>query len=179
MARRWCRRRPESKSPNWFRSRSGRNRWCCSGSLVRPQRARRDMMRIARRFNAGRRSTASNLPRRYGASPHMPRESLAEKKLRTAKIMESLAQAYPDAHCELNFINPLQLLVATILSAQSTDKQVNIVTADLFKKYPFCHGLRHRRYRRAPARHSAPGLFPQQSPKHQSLWRTTAPATSG
>jgi endonuclease III len=65
----------------------------------------------------------------------MPRESLAEKKVRTLKITEGLRQAYPDAHCELNFTNPLQLLVATILSAQSTDKQVNLVTADLFKKY--------------------------------------------
>ena len=65
----------------------------------------------------------------------MPRESLAEKKVRTLKIMEGLRQAYPDAHCELNFTSPLQLLVATILSAQSTDKQVNLVTADLFKKY--------------------------------------------
>ena len=65
----------------------------------------------------------------------MPRESLAEKKLRTARISEALRHAYPTAHCELNFSNPLQLLIATILSAQSTDKQVNIVTADLFKKY--------------------------------------------
>jgi endonuclease III len=49
--------------------------------------------------------------------------------------MGRLQQAYPDAHCELNFSNPLQLLIATILSAQSTDKQVNVVTADLFQKY--------------------------------------------
>jgi endonuclease III len=65
----------------------------------------------------------------------MARETLAEKKLRTLKLMQKLQQAYPDAHCELNFTNPLQLLIATILSAQSTDKQVNIVTADLFQKY--------------------------------------------
>lgn len=48
--------------------------------------------------------------------------------------METLRRAYPDAHCELNFTQPLHLLIATILSAQSTDKQVNIVTASLFKK---------------------------------------------
>jgi endonuclease-3 len=65
----------------------------------------------------------------------MPRESLAEKKVRTQNIIEELRRAYPDAHCELNYSNPLQLLVATILSAQSTDKQVNIVTPGLFKKY--------------------------------------------
>ena len=46
-----------------------------------------------------------------------------------------LQRTYPNAHCELNFSSPLQLLIATILSAQCTDKRVNIVTADLFKKY--------------------------------------------
>ena len=65
----------------------------------------------------------------------MPRESLQRKKERTALIMKGLAGAYPDAHCELNYRSPFELLVATILSAQSTDKQVNVVTEDLFKKY--------------------------------------------
>lgn len=65
----------------------------------------------------------------------MPRESLADKQLRTRKIIAGLQRAYPDAHCELNYSSPLELLIATILSAQSTDKQVNLVTADLFKKY--------------------------------------------
>lgn len=50
-------------------------------------------------------------------------------------MLRLLAETYPDAHCELNYTNPLELLIATILSAQSTDKQVNIVTADLFRKY--------------------------------------------
>jgi endonuclease-3 len=65
----------------------------------------------------------------------MARESFAEKKLRNARIIAGLRKAYPKAHCELTFANPLQLLIATILSAQSTDKQVNLVTADLFNKY--------------------------------------------
>jgi endonuclease III len=65
----------------------------------------------------------------------MPRESAAAKKERTMKIIAALRRTYPTAHCELNFSNPLQLLVATILSAQCTDKRVNIVTAELFKKY--------------------------------------------
>jgi len=65
----------------------------------------------------------------------MPRESLQSKRDRTAAIIEGLKATYPDAHCELNYRNPLQLVIATILSAQCTDKQVNIVTADLFKKY--------------------------------------------
>lgn len=50
-------------------------------------------------------------------------------------VIQGLKQTYPDAHCELVYQNPLELLIATILSAQCTDKQVNIVTRDLFKKY--------------------------------------------
>ncbi len=65
----------------------------------------------------------------------MPRESLQAKRARVAKIISGLQQAYPDAHCELNYSNPLQLLIATILSAQCSDTQVNIVTERLFKKY--------------------------------------------
>lgn len=65
----------------------------------------------------------------------MPRETLQQKAERTARITSALHAAYPNAHCELNHRNPLELLVATILSAQCTDKQVNVVTADLFRKY--------------------------------------------
>src|SRR5579871_3957389 len=65
----------------------------------------------------------------------MAREILPALKTRTEKIIAGLKRTYPDAHCELNFSNPLELLVATILSAQCNDKQVNIVTEDLFKKY--------------------------------------------
>ena len=65
----------------------------------------------------------------------MPRESTTAKKIRTMKLITVFQRTYPNAHCELNFSNPLQLLVATILSAQCTDKRVNIVTAELFKKY--------------------------------------------
>src|SRR5260370_25874999 len=54
---------------------------------------------------------------------------------RVAQLLEVLAQVYPGAHCELDFHNPFQLLVATILSAQCTDKRVNMVTPALFKKY--------------------------------------------
>src|SRR3954452_15264015 len=65
----------------------------------------------------------------------MPRESFADKTARLQKIIAALRRAYPDAHCELNFSNPLELLVATILSAQCTDKRVNLVTRQLFAKY--------------------------------------------
>jgi endonuclease III len=65
----------------------------------------------------------------------MPRESQGAKAARVKKLIAGLKQAYPDAHCELNFCNPLELLVATILSAQCTDKRVNLVTGQLFKQY--------------------------------------------
>ena len=54
---------------------------------------------------------------------------------RAAAVTDLLARTYPDAHCELDYSNPLELLIATILSAQCTDKRVNIVTPKLFKKY--------------------------------------------
>src|SRR4026209_2193499 len=65
----------------------------------------------------------------------MPRESVQQRTARAKKIIAGLHATYPDAHCELNYSNPLELLIATILSAQCTDKRVNIVTADLFRKY--------------------------------------------
>jgi endonuclease-3 len=65
----------------------------------------------------------------------MPRESPAQLRARTLKIIAGLREAYSDAHCELNYSTPLELLIATILSAQCTDKRVNIVTAELFKRY--------------------------------------------
>jgi endonuclease-3 len=65
----------------------------------------------------------------------MPRESTKARAARLKKIAAALRKTYPGAHCELIFSNPLDLLVATILSAQCTDKRVNLVTADLFKKY--------------------------------------------
>jgi endonuclease III len=65
----------------------------------------------------------------------MPRETSQARAARTRRIIGGLQKTYPDAHCELNYRSPLELLVATILSAQCTDKQVNLVTADLFKKY--------------------------------------------
>src|SRR6185503_14485297 len=65
----------------------------------------------------------------------MPRESLANLQDRTKKVIAGLRRTYPEAHCELNFSNPLELLIATILSAQCTDKRVNLVTAELFRAY--------------------------------------------
>ena len=63
------------------------------------------------------------------------RESNSQKRERTEQIIKLLKRAHPDAHCALNHSNAFQLLIATILSAQCTDERVNIVTADLFRKY--------------------------------------------
>ena len=63
------------------------------------------------------------------------RESMEELKARTRDVIRRLKRAYPEAKCSLNHSNPFELLVATILSAQCTDERVNLVTADLFRKY--------------------------------------------
>jgi endonuclease-3 len=70
---------------------------------------------------------------------------------------------YPDAKCSLDFTNPLELVVATILSAQCTDARVNIVTKTLFKKYRRARRLRRRRSGGAGARHPVHRLLPQQA----------------
>ncbi len=66
----------------------------------------------------------------------MPAVSAARRKERIAKILEGLNQLYPAATCALRHADAWQLLVATILSAQCTDKRVNEVTPGLFRKYP-------------------------------------------
>ena len=63
------------------------------------------------------------------------RESAIERKKRAQAIYRILSKTYPNVRCELNFRTPLQLLVATVLSAQCTDKRVNMVTPALFKRY--------------------------------------------
>jgi endonuclease-3 len=65
----------------------------------------------------------------------MFRESLQTKTVRLKKIIAGFQKTYPTAHCELVHQNPLELLIATILSAQCTDKRVNIVTKELFTQY--------------------------------------------
>jgi endonuclease-3 len=64
-----------------------------------------------------------------------PKETTDELKKRTREIIRKLKRAYPGAKCSLNHSNAFELLIATILSAQCTDDRVNIVTADLFRKY--------------------------------------------
>ena len=89
-----------------------------------------------------------SLPR-VKRAPSVPSKKSPKKSAKTAKqakskvvkgqastIYQRLSAAYPDAHCALDFTNPYQLLVATILSAQCTDKRVNMVTPVLFERYP-------------------------------------------
>lgn len=66
----------------------------------------------------------------------MPRESKAARAARLRRLVRGVLAAYPDASCELRHTDAYQLLVATILSAQCTDKMVNAVTPKLFRRYP-------------------------------------------
>jgi endonuclease-3 len=70
------------------------------------------------------------------APPCAPSKAQAiPRTIRVTRLIERFREVYPTAHCELDFSSPLELLVATILSAQCTDKRVNIVTKDLFKRF--------------------------------------------
>jgi endonuclease-3 len=70
-----------------------------------------------------------------------PRESQRARRARTLAVIERLKREYPDAHCELDFRNPFELLAATILSAQCTDVRVNMVTPELFRRWPDAEAL--------------------------------------
>jgi endonuclease III len=83
-----------------------------------------DRNRIGRRMTKAKKTTRRTR-----------RETLSEKTARARTIFRRLARAYPDAQTALGFSNPLELLVATILSAQTTDTRVNMVTPALFRKY--------------------------------------------
>jgi endonuclease-3 len=67
---------------------------------------------------------------------NVARENETARRTRARAIARALVRAYPDAACELDFRSPWELLVATILSAQCTDKMVNQVTPALFARYP-------------------------------------------
>jgi len=76
------------------------------------------------------------VPKLSVSKPKPLHESAEEIKARATKIYTILGKVFPEAKCELDFENPLQLLIATVLSAQCTDKRVNMVTPALFAKYP-------------------------------------------
>jgi endonuclease III len=73
---------------------------------------------------------------RLGVSPFDPAETPLGRTRRARRMARELAVIHPDAHCELDFTTPLELLVATVLSAQTTDKMVNKITPTLFARYP-------------------------------------------
>ena len=89
-------------------------------------------------------------------------KTAAERKERVAEILRRLDQMYPDATCALLHRNPWELLVATILSAQCTDKRVNEVTPGLFAKYPTPQRFRRRASGGAGARYPQHRLLQQQ-----------------
>lgn len=71
----------------------------------------------------------------------MARELKKARRERAAEIYDLLSEEYPEAHCELDFQSPFQLAVATILSAQTTDLRVNMVTPELFRQFPTAEAL--------------------------------------
>ena len=101
----------------------------------------------------------------------MPRESLTAKRERLEKIIVAFRAAYPDAHCELVHSSPLELLIATILSAQCTDKRVNIVTEQLFKKYRSAADFARASLAELEAQIKSTGFFRNKSKSIQSCCR--------
>lgn len=79
--------------------------------------------------------TADPKPARRAAAKKWDNETQLGLVRRARRMNRALAQAFPHVYCELDFTDPLELAVATILSAQSTDKRVNLTTPALFKKY--------------------------------------------
>ncbi len=80
-------------------------------------------------------ATAKSVAKSAAKKPAARRGGEAEKQ-RITQILDGLDALYPDAHCELDFRSPFELLVAVILSAQCTDDRVNMVTPELFRRYP-------------------------------------------
>ena len=78
---------------------------------------------------------------------------------RAAQILDRLEELYPDAHCPLLHDNPLQLLVATILSAQCTDARVNLVTPDLFRRFPDAQAFADARLKQLESAIRTTGFF--------------------
>jgi endonuclease-3 len=93
------------------------------------------------------------------ASIHAPSETPLARTRRARRIARKLAAAYPDARCELAFSTPLELVVATILSAQCTDARVNLTTPALFARYPDAASLASARQEEVEALIKSTGFF--------------------
>jgi endonuclease-3 len=102
----------------------------------------------------------------------MARETLQSTRQRILRIIAGLRAAYPDAHCELAHSNPLELLVATMLSAQCSDRQVNLVTPGLFKKYRTAGDFARARSAELEAAIRRIGLYRNKAKNIQAACRT-------
>ena len=98
--------------------------------MTLPTRPGRAMVNRTTPRRAGQVSGAGRPTTRPG------RESAAARALRAARIADRLADTFREARCSLDFESPFQLVIATILSAQCTDKRVNLVTPELFRRWP-------------------------------------------
>jgi endonuclease-3 len=106
-----------------------------------------------------RRRTKSAAAGRRATGPVGRRETAAARADRAVRIADRLAAEYPRARCSLDFENPFQLLIATILSAQCTDRRVNMVTGPLFRRWPDPAALAAARPRDLEAAVRTTGFF--------------------
>ena len=113
-------------------------------------------------MSPGRKSTRKGAPRKPGAGiPRLKREPRARRPdpAHAGMLYDALADTYPDAHCALNHRNAFELLVATILSAQCTDKRVNMVTPLLFERFPDARALAGAKQEEVEALIRSTGFF--------------------
>ena len=118
-------------------------------------------------------------PAGRGRSLNVAREGQAARRRRTLAIVRALDRTYPDARCELDFQGAWQLLVATILSAQCTDKMVNQVTPALFAAYPTPDALAAAPVADVEALVKRTGFFRQKTKSIQAVARAIAQTHGG
>jgi len=111
--------------------------------------------------------------------PKHPQPPSAADRRRAAKLSVALGKAYPDARCSLNYANPLQLLIATILSAQCTDARVNKVTPPLFKRFPDAHAFAESTPRQLEKLIQSTGFFRNKAKAIREACRDIAAKHSG
>jgi len=117
--------------------------------------------------------------RRAARPLNVAREPLAAKRKRALAIARGLERTYPDADCELDYQSPWQLLVATILSAQCTDKMVNQVTPALFSAYPTPDALAAAPAASVETLIKRTGFFRQKTKSIQGVARAVAESHAG
>ena len=110
---------------------------------------------------------------------NLARESKAARRLRAAALARALGRTYPDAWCELVYTTPWELLVATILSAQCTDKMVNQVTPELFATYPGPADLAAAPVERVEALIKRTGFFRQKTKAIRAVAQAVAGEFAG